>query len=104
MMSVHAVEDHPQFISTNRHVMQGYVDLKDCRWRESSGVLSGVAQVVGGDTYEVIIADNGYRPEGYRTRGAECDLEPLQGGHGLWRLSLDREESGPVRWKVKFEE
>jgi hypothetical protein len=31
MLSVHAVQDHPQWISTNRHIMQGYVDLLRCR-------------------------------------------------------------------------
>ena len=31
MMSVHEVAKHPQFISSNRHVMQGYVDVLEYR-------------------------------------------------------------------------
>ena len=38
--SVHQVKDHPQFISTNRHIMQGLMDLKDVKWDPKTGIYS----------------------------------------------------------------
>lgn len=61
MMSIHEVVDHPQFISTNRHVMQGYVDLKDVSWDPRTRQIKGSAQVVGGETYKIVFATNGYQ-------------------------------------------
>ena len=41
MMSVHEVTKHPQFISSNRHVMQGYVDVLKAEWSPATRKLSG---------------------------------------------------------------
>ncbi|MCP4199763.1 MAG: hypothetical protein GY762_21675, partial [Proteobacteria bacterium] len=48
MLSVHAVENTPQWISTDRHIMQGYVDLvKKPQWNPAKKTLSGTSSVIG---------------------------------------------------------
>ena len=61
MLSVHAVESNPQWISTDRHVLQGYVDLvKKPQWNASKKTLSGTSSVIGGQPYRITLALNGY--------------------------------------------
>ena len=62
VLAVRAVADHPQLLSTSRHVSQGMVDVVDERWDGGSRVLSGTSRVVGGDDYELRIAT--YTPAG----------------------------------------
>ena len=62
MMSIHEAVAHPQFLSTDRHLMQGLIDLPGCDWDAEKHQLRGVANVVGGEAYRVIVATNGYRP------------------------------------------
>jgi len=100
MLSVHEVEPNPQFLSTNRHLMQGYVDLaRYPEWDDERLELSGAARVVGGETYQVVLALNGFRPK----EVSEGDrIEILEGGK-LAILSLDRPENVTANWTVYFE-
>jgi hypothetical protein len=104
MMSVHAVEPNPQFLSTNRHVMQGYVDLVGRpAWDGAARTLSGASHMVGGETYKVVIAANGHRVRGCSAAGASAQVRTLDEAAGLLDLSLDAEDSGVVGWRVSFE-
>ncbi len=102
MMSVHQVLDHPQFISTNRHIMQGYVDMIKTRWIASKRQLVGTSKVIGDETYKVTIATNGCRPKSATASGAHCELRLLGNKDGLIELSINRPENGVVEWVVTF--
>jgi hypothetical protein len=120
MMSVRAAEDHPQPLSTNRHLMQGMVDLLDCRWDPGSKVLGGISAVAGGETYKIVIAANGYRARaaavdetisrsierstvGSVKRPASASVRTLPGEPALFELTIDRADAGQVAWTVTFE-
>ena len=45
VLALHQVADHPQLISTSRHVSQGAVELKNLSWNAETGVLSGVSSL-----------------------------------------------------------
>ena len=99
MLAVHEVEAGPQFIATNRHLMQGYLDLaKFPAWDAKRLELSGAAKVVGGETYKVVIALNGYK---VGKAPAGCKVEALEGGK-LAVLSLDRAANETVEWVMGF--
>jgi len=94
----------PQVISTSRHVTQGAADLHDVRWHaERQQELAGVADVVGGDPYEVRVALP-VAPVQYEVARAAADGGRLrtQVAPGLLRLTLERATNGPVRWRVRF--
>lgn len=83
MLSIHEAEPHPQFLSTNRHLMQGYVDLARLpQWDEQKRELSGASRVVGGETYRIVLALNGWRPRaqnpGKETEGVRVTLRQEQ--------------------------
>lgn len=120
MMSVHEVAEHPQFLSTNRHLMQGYTDLLGCTWNASKRELEGVSAVVGGEAYKVIIATNGFQPKSASAddrieqslerstvaggkRELTVEVRHLPDTDGLAELTIRRADNGPVAWKVVFE-
>lgn len=102
MMSVHKVETHPQFISTNRHIMQGYIDMAECEWRDAQNVLEGTSAVVAGDTYKVVIATNGRQPYCCKANGAKAQMRVVDAGNNLLELTLSSNKSRNVTWQVYF--
>jgi hypothetical protein len=101
MMSVHEAEKNPQVISSNRHIMQGYTDVSSIKWDASGKVLSGTSRVVGGETYKLVIATNGYRPVSCKTENAKG--ETTKGADAnLIVLAIDKTENGTVKWSVVF--
>jgi len=62
MLSVRKVQDCPQVLSTNRHLMQGVVELANVRWSAKTHVLSGQASVIEKENFKIVIACNGKKP------------------------------------------
>ncbi|MCX5684641.1 MAG: hypothetical protein NT049_13270 [Planctomycetota bacterium] len=120
-MSVREAEANPQVLATDRHLMQGYVDMLGCSWDAAKKQLRGVSAVVGGEAYRVIIAINGRKPGaatveesieqsvaksrfGAAKSTATAKVRMLPGNAGLAELALDRSDNGPVAWAVTFED
>ena len=104
MLSLHQVEPNPQFISTDRHIMQGYIDLgRHPQWNGTQGSLSGSANVIGGETFRIILANNGFRPLGAVAEGAKIHVESRPGDGDLVVLSIDTAHNAQVTWSVRFE-
>jgi hypothetical protein len=103
MMSVHKVETHPQFLSTNRHIMQGYMDMPGrARWDATDLVLSGESDAIGGETYKIMLATNGYKPVSAEAAHGRASLKAVPGAEGLAVLSIDCPKNSAVAWKVMF--
>jgi hypothetical protein len=104
MISIHEQESNPQFISTSRHVMQGFVDMVRCEWNAGQGSLEGTSKVIGGEPYRVAIAVNGYRVKSSSAQGeAKTSIKTLDGDHGILELTVECEKGGEVSWSVHFE-
>ena len=88
MLSVRKVEDHPQVLSTNRHLMQGCYELSDVKW--SRHQLSGKAKVAAGEPLKIVIACNGLTP---------ADL-PVSNDLAVCRLESATNQT--LKWAVKF--
>lgn len=103
MLSLHRIENYPQFLSTDRHLMQGFVDLVGVpRWDAKERTLRGISKVIGGRAYRIVLAGNGYVPESATATGATARIEPLVGGKGLYRLRLQSDRTGEIDWSVRF--
>jgi hypothetical protein len=102
MMSVRESLDRPQVLSTNRHIMQGYLDVVRTEWISGRKVLTGVSKVVGEDTYAITIAPNGSRP----TKASSADKNTKTAFRvrkdGLVELTLKRPTNGTVEWSIAF--
>jgi hypothetical protein len=104
MLAVHRTEVHPQVIATNRHIMQGYLDLNDVIWDSESGILSGRAETIAAEPCDIIIACNGYGIiEGEVGPGAVVEMLPVEKAPDLFRLRLLRMDPGDTEWRVRFQ-
>jgi hypothetical protein len=101
---VHRVEDHPQFLSTNRHVMQGYLDMPGRpRWDAAGRTLSGTSDVIGGDPYKIVLACNGWAPLSATAEDATIAIEPGVAADGLVTVTLTLPQNARVSWRVAFD-
>jgi hypothetical protein len=98
--SVHEVKDHPQFISTNRHVMQGLMELHDVNWDRANEIYSGRADVIGGETMEIVIALNGHNAPNANSDRGIIDLKII--GNDLAQLKIDCKDNNTVNWSLSF--
>ncbi len=101
MMSVHEVEKNPQVISTNRHVMQGYTDVSNVKWDAAGKVLTGTSKAVGGETYKLVIATNGYKAVSCKVADAKVKL--IKGDDANFIvLAIDKPKNGTIEWRIVF--
>jgi len=103
MLSVHRVQEVPQFVSTDRHVMQGYVDLvQKPEWKAESSTLEGVSAVVADDVYELVFACNGRVPVSVKTSAGTASLGWKDEDKGIGVITLKNDKDADVQWSIKF--
>jgi len=105
MLSLHQVQNHPQFLATNRHIMQGVLDMPaGASWNAKTRTLSGVSTVVEGDPYIVILANNGRQTVSCNTNSstAKAVLSIKDQKNGLTALTITSGKSETLTWSVKF--
>jgi len=96
MISLRKVQPHPQVVSTDRHILQGWVDLSDVHWDAATKTLSGTARVIGGEPFRITIAHNGAKP-------ATTSGTTVHPAEGLGTLVLMAEENADVKWSVQYQ-
>lgn len=101
MISIHEKQSVPQFISTDRHIMQGYLDLKSCSWEAEQNRLIGESEVIKDEPYSVIIALNGKHPLSCQAKGGKVSFKTIDRERGILKLTLLSRQSGTVSWSLK---
>jgi hypothetical protein len=91
---IRRVADHPQVISTNRHITQGGPDLLDAKWDAKTKTLSGESQTVEGDPYEIRV-----RCEGERVLQSN---KPVSEDGSVAVLKWTPTDSSPAKWWIRF--
>lgn len=102
MISIREVKDFPQVVSTNRHIMQGLVDLRDVSFNGS--VLCGEAFVSPGETFRIILALNSWEMDQCRVRSDKADVSLVERADKLVELCLrsDQPEKEFIRWNLSL--
>jgi hypothetical protein len=109
VLSVRQTADHPQLISTSRHIMQGIVDVLEEKWAADARELAGTSKVVGGDAYELRVLTRSTLGA-WKAAGAEVSQGDRAAGvtvlvaeeADLVRVTLKSPQGRDVRWKVRF--
>ena len=94
--------DHPQLISTSRHITQGVIDVMEENW--AGKTLSGKSKVVGNDPYELRIAlpaKGSWKALKATADGA--DIKLAAPGKGPIRATITTPENKTISWKIFFE-
>jgi hypothetical protein len=102
MFSVREVLKRPQVLSTNRHLMQGYVDLENVKCDTQKRLLTGTAKVVGGEPFKIVIANNGAKVSQAISKDARAKIEEHPTDASLSVLVLERPENSDVAWGVSY--
>jgi hypothetical protein len=103
VLSLHRVVDHPQFLSTNRHISQGEVDMTTYpTWDAADARLSGASNVVGGEAYRIVIALNGHKFKAAHANGAEASIVGQATNPNLAVLEISSPVNRNVEWTVAF--
>jgi len=104
MLSVRKAQPNPQVLSTNRHVLQGWVDLSNVKWDAATRQLAGTARVIGGEPFRIVLACNGFKPAGTNTATGRTHLDTHQSGTGYATLVIENSTTSDAAWSVKFDE
>lgn len=92
--------NHPQFISSNRHLSQGCVDIEQLSW-DGKSKLNGRSRVIVNNTYTMTF----YIPKEYEFLSAQIGEEKnvsIQQKDSLLQISLIPDQSKSISWSLKF--
>jgi hypothetical protein len=102
VLALHPNPGRPQLLSTNRHVTQGAIELRDLRWDENHRELRGKSELVGGDDYSVTL----HVPREYKFIEMKADCEefrPDTRPPHLVRLWFKNKRDKTISWRASFE-
>jgi hypothetical protein len=102
MISLRKVQSNPQVLSTDRHLLQGWVELSSVAWNAQSKVLSGKAHVIGGEPFKMVVADNRVKFVKADVKGATFTVTPHPVA-GLRCLTLTSAATAEVNWQLQYE-
>ncbi|MCX7048999.1 MAG: NPCBM/NEW2 domain-containing protein [Candidatus Sumerlaeota bacterium] len=98
VLAIRPAADHPQLLSTSRHVTQGIVDVIEEKWDAAAKTLSGVSRVVANDPCELRVIV----PLGEKSWRAIAPPAVKQDGPKV-RLAIASSVNAEVKWEIKFE-
>jgi len=100
VVSIVEREDHPVFVSTNRHVRQMSFDVLALDWDAKTETLSGTSLVVEDDRYQLRI----YIPAAFSFVEATAGHLAIssQVNNQLMTVDFKSNENSEIEWSVKF--
>jgi hypothetical protein len=103
ILAARPVADHPQLLSTSRHVTQGILDVAEETWTAAARTLHGTSRVVAGDPCELRVT---LPPRGdWKVAAFDASVEkPIVSQEGnLVRAQFESPVSQDVQWSLRFE-
>lgn len=102
LLAVHRSENRPQFLSSDRHITQGAVDIENLAWDADARKLSGSVRLVGKNPTTLRFSC----PEGWQCRGTETSAQhesTRQEADGkILALTLESADSGVHAFTLSF--
>jgi hypothetical protein len=82
VLSLHAAANHPQIVSTSRHISQGAVDLLNVVWDAGNKILYGKSSMVKDDPYTLTVWDPALKKLCAKT------IMPEKTGESEWQIEF----------------
>jgi len=101
LIAMHKVKTFPQWISSDRHVAQNALELKEYEWKNDSRTLEGKIQLIG--TFPLTMRL--HLPDNYILKGAECNgskSSTLKEENNILAITFSTEKTGDYAFKIKF--
>jgi hypothetical protein len=107
LLSLHEKRDWPQLIATDRHVLQGAMEIEHVAWDESSRTLSGISVAPPGTAHNVYVHVPGEHPWTWGGYVLFRDHESftLKLVHpNIIQVHVRFDQSGRVPWQIDLDE
>jgi hypothetical protein len=101
VLSVREAKDHPQVISTDRHIMQGMFELSDVSYDEDT--LSGKLHIIEDDPITITIARNGEAAKPRVKSSTAGVVTNIAESNKDWiKVQFHSPETQTIDWEVTF--
>jgi len=105
LLAIHEKRDVPQFLSSDRHILQGAVETDEIIWDESSGTLRGISSGPRQTSYNVFV----YMPESISWKQGQQSLYRDYPGYSIRqtapqviRVHLSFGDFEKIEWAISF--
>ena len=103
IIALREAADHPQVVSTSRHITQGLVDVVSEEWFPERKLLRGRSRVVAADPYELrIICPPGFKAAEAAVADTSATVSRIEQDGKLLRVTIIPSETGALEWAVRF--
>jgi hypothetical protein len=96
-----------QLISTNRHITQGWIDLKTLNYNDSGKIYIGTSRIIRDDPYKlhfVFPPEDNYAVKNATARSDAGNLPVKVANHQGWAtVTIESSRTTEIEWKVSFE-
>ncbi|WP_136060165.1 alpha-galactosidase [Pontiella sulfatireligans] len=104
VLALRKTKDHPQLLSTSRHITQGLIDVVSEEWNPRKKELRGTSNVVANDPYELrIVCPDGFQAMELKTSDKTAILSAVEQADELARATLTPSITGSINWILKFQ-
>ncbi len=108
LLTLHEKQGKPQFISTDRHVLQGVIEIENAEWNENSKTFSGISNGPLSSSHNVYV----HIPEPHEWTWSggpilfhDYDSYSLKLiDEHIVQVHVDFENKETVSWQIKFDE
>lgn len=100
VIALHTKQAIPQIISTDRHITQGGIDLKDVAWMPKENALEGFSTNLAGDTYTLTL----YHPPAYKFAVGQSKVPctSWQISPSIYKFRFKIGNQSELQWRIKF--
>ena len=103
VLALRESKNHPQLLSTSRHITQGLMDVSAESWNPRENEIRGRSSVVADDSYELrIVCPKEFNVASVSQDDQTAMVSPVQQAEGIVRVSIMPSKTAELNWIVKF--
>jgi hypothetical protein len=107
LLTLHEKSDKPQFISTDRHVMQGAIEIENVSWNEDQKTFSGISTGPLSTSHNVFVYVPGEHPWTWGGSALFRDHDSYSlklVDKNIIRVYVSFAKTNKVKWEIKIDE
>ena len=107
LLAIHEKSGRPQFVSTDRHISQGAVEIEDLVWNQDTKTLSGISTGPLQTSHQVSVYIPGEHPWTWSGSGRFRDHESYSlklVDNNIIRVHVQFDKTDRIPWEIKTDE
>lgn len=101
LLTVHPLKEFPQWVSSDRHITQNALELKEYQWQKEYRTLEGKIGLIAPFPLTMCL----HIPKGFNLSGAECDgakCTVAEEQNNILAITFHPENTGDFKFRLKF--